>query len=190
MLNSAIKQNGDDLVGTDFSYKFNTSNRNNHGTAVMGASTQSSTLGSEGFNDQPVGVFNSTPVLGTTNGLSNVKAISAGTFAHNHVKPISAYITTERAGVSLGSVVGPAGNPELIQSIHRLETVTTNRTAAAFRAGFNFYTGEFLNAVVSNNDSLGTDVASRPTRAVPGRLVYQIGRQVPATVSYKAKTDG
>jgi len=190
MLNHAIRQNGEDLSGTDFSYKFNTTNRNNHGTAVMGASTQSSTLGNEGFNDQPVGVFNSTPVLGTTNGLSNVKAISGGTFAHNHVKPISAYITTERAGVSLEAVAGPAGSPNLIQSIHKLETVITNRTASAFRAGFNFYTGQFSNAVVSNGDNLGVDVAANPTRAIPGQLVYQIGGQVPASVNYKAKTDG
>ena len=190
MLNHAIKQNGDVLSGTDFSYKFNTSNRNNHGTAVMGTNQSSRTLGTEGFNDQPVGVFNSTPVLCTTNGLSNVKAISGGTFAHNHVKPICAYITTERAGVALNSVVGPAGNPELIDSIHRLETAITNRTATAFRAGFNFYTGQFSGAVVTNNDFLETDVASRPTREIPGRLVYQIGRQVPAVVNYKAKTDG
>ena len=190
MLNHAITQNGDALSGTDFSYKFNTTNRNNHGTAVMGANQSSSTLGTEGFNDQPLSVFNSAPVLGTTNGLSNVKAINAGTFAHNHVKPICAYITTERAGVALEAVVGPAGSPNLIQSIHRLETVTTNRTAAAFRAGFNFYTGQFSGAVVTNNDFLEIDVASRPTREIPGRLVYQIGRQVPATVSYKAKTAG
>jgi hypothetical protein len=190
MLNRAIRQNGDVLNSSDFSYKFNTLTKNNHGTAVLGANAQSSTLGNEAFNSQPVGVFNSNPVLGTTNGLSNVKAISDGTFAHNHVKPISAYITTERAGVALTSVDSPAGTPALIQSIHKLETVTTNKTASAFRAGFNLFTGQFSGAVVTTSDAMGNDVAARPTRSVPGRLVYQIGGQVPATVSYKAKTDG
>jgi hypothetical protein len=190
MLNHAIKQNGDNLSGTDFSYKFNTSNRNNHGTATLGASAKSTTLGNEGFNDQPVGVFNSQPVYGTGNGISNIKAISDGVFAHNHIKPISAYITNERAGVALVNTVGPAGTPNLIQSIHKLETVTTNRTAAAFRAGFNFYTGRFSEAVTTANDSMGSDAAANPTRGVPGQIVFQIGSQVPPTVNYHSKTDG
>jgi hypothetical protein len=190
MLNHAIKQNGDTLSGSDFSYKYNTSTKNNHGTAVLGASTKSKTLGNEAFNDQPLSVFGSKPTYGTTNGLSNVKAISGGTFAHNHTKPISAYITNERAGVALTSVTSPAGTPALIQSIHKLETVTTNRTATAFRTGFNFYTGHFSGSITTADDSMGNDVAARPTRSVPGQLVYQIGGQVPATANYKAKTDG
>lgn len=190
MLNHAIRQNGDVLGGSDFSYKYNTLTKNNHGTAVLGANTQSSTLGNEAFNDQPLDVFSSTPVYGTTNGLSNVKAISGGTFAHNHVKPIAAYVTTERAGVALTSVVSPAGTPALIQSIHKLETVTTNRTAAAFRAGFNLFTGQFSGSVTTADDAMGNDVAARPTRSVPGQLVFQIGGQVPASANYKAKTDG
>ena len=188
MLNHAIKQNGDTLSGTDFSYKYNTSNRNNHGVATLGASTKSTTLGNEGFNDQPVGVFNSTPVLSSVVG--NAKAVSGGTFAHNHTKPLAAYITSERAGVALATVTGPAGTPNLIQSIHKLETVTTNQTATAFRAGFNMFTGRYSSSVTTQDDAMGNDVAARPTRAVPGQLVYQIGSQVPATVNYKAKSDG
>ena len=73
---------------------------------------------------------------------------------------------------------------------HKLETVTTNQTATAFRAGFNMYTNEYMDGVTTQDDAMGNDVAARPTRAVPGQLVYQIGGQVPATVNYKAKTDG
>jgi hypothetical protein len=188
MLNHAIRQDGTTLSGTDFSYRYNTTNKNNHGTAVMGTSTKSNTLGTEGFNDQPVSVFNSTPVQGTTNGLSNVKAISGGVFAHNHVKPVSPYITSELANVNRTSVISPASVPALTRSIAYNETVTTDLTATAFRAGFNLFTGRYINSPGSQSDAFGNDTAARASRATPGQLVYQIGGQVPQTNNYKTKT--
>jgi hypothetical protein len=51
------------------------------------------------------------------------------------------------------------------------------------------FTGQYSGAVTTTTDSLGSDVAANPTTAIPGRLVYMIGRKVPTLASYKAKTN-
>jgi hypothetical protein len=83
-----------------------------------------------------------------------------------------------------------AAVPSVVRSIHKLEVLRTLRVTSAIRANeFDEFSGTFsagypVNAV----DSLDTDVAATPTRAVPGKLTFQFGSNLPVNESYKSKT--
>jgi hypothetical protein len=130
-----------------------------------------------------VGVFASTVVANSTNStLGNTKAVSAGTFAHNNVKPITARVTNEIAGVANTALL--RGDNKIDSSIHKTEEVRTAQISTSFRDGcFNLFTGTFnsyapfpFTRVISQTDSFGSDNASSPTNGVRGRVTYQTGR--------------
>jgi hypothetical protein len=157
--------------------------KNNGGAAIKaGSSTKLTNRSVKGVDVGFVGskIVNSTAV-------GNVKALSSGTFAFNNVRPVAKRLTTSLATVANNALLKGASVPGQRRSIHKIESVTTNLTATAFRAGFNLYTGSYVNTVTSQTDSLGNDVAANPTRSVPGRLVYKNGKDQSA-VNYKAKT--
>lgn len=160
-----------------------TSTKNNGGSIIAGGTNPSRNLIKQNPKGYNVGVFASVVVQSELVG--NAKAVSAGTFAHDHVKPLSAKVTTELAGVNNNALL--RADNKVTRSIHKIESVVTNRTATAFRTGFNFYTGRFSGSVTTATDSLGSDVAANPTSAVPGKLTYQTGND-PSVVAYKSKT--
>lgn len=78
--------------------------------------------------------------------------------------------------------------PGLTQSIHKTEGATSLLYTTAFRNGYyNMYNGSFLVAPGVQSDSFGNDEAARPSRAVPGELVYKTGAKVPVQDDYEAK---
>jgi len=162
-----------------------TSTKNNGGSIIAGGTNPSRNLVKKNPKGYDVGVFGS--VVVQSNLVGNTKAVEAGTFSHNHVKPLSARVTTELAGVNTNALL--RAENRVTRSIHKIESVVTNKTATAFRAGFNLFTGQYSGAVTTTTDSLGSDVAANPTTSSPGRLVYMIGRKVPTLASYKAKTN-
>jgi len=175
-----MQQNSSAVTGT---YYTGSSTKNNGGSIIAGGANPSSGLVKRDPKGSDVGAFASVVVQSSLVG--NAKAVSAGTFAHNHVKPLSAKVTTELAGVSTNALLRADNN--VTRSIHKIESVITNRTATAFRAGFNFYTGRFVGSVTTATDSLGSDGAANPTAAVPGKLTYLVGNS-PNVVPYKSKT--
>lgn len=176
-----IQQNGSAVTGNYFE---GTSTKNSGGSAITGGAA-SKTLNTRPVKGYNVGVFASKVVQ--SNMLGNTKAVSAGTFAHNHVKPITARVTTEIAGVASTALVHSSDN--VTRSINKIESVITNQTATAFRNGFNLFTGQYTSLISTQTDSFGNDVAANPTRAVPGRVTYQIGRKKAVVNSYKPKTN-
>ena len=177
-----MQQNSSAVTGT---YYTGTSTKNNGGSIIAGGTNPSRNLIKKSPKGYNVGVFAS--VVVESDLVGNRKSVSAGTFAHNHVKPLSAKVTTELAGVNTSALL--RADNKVTRSINKIESVITNKTATAFRAGFNLFTGQYSGAVTTTTDSLGSDVAANPTSANPGRLAYMIGRRVPTLVSYKAKTN-
>ena len=175
-----MQQNSAAVTGT---YYTSTSTKNNGGSIRAGGINPSRNLIKQSPKGYNVGVFGSVVVESSLVG--KTKAVSAGTFSHNHVKPLSAKVTTELAGVNTNALL--RADNTVTRSIHKIESVISNRTATAFRAGFNFYTGRFVGSVTTATDSLGSDGAANPTASVPGKLTYRVGNS-PNVVSYKAKT--
>jgi hypothetical protein len=121
------------------------------------------------------------------------KAVSDGSFAYNNESPVAKRLTTILSGISNTVLRSGATQPGLIRSIHKLETLRSNRVTTGIRANkFNRYTGAWDNGFpVVAVDSLSTDTAATPTRAVPGQLTYKLGNPIPVTNNdYKAKTGG
>jgi len=119
------------------------------------------------------------------------KAVSGGTFAHNHVKPISSLITNEIAGVDNTAILTPGNDRDTIRSINKLETLRTRRFTTAIRANkYNRVTNKFdAGFPVVAADSLASDDAANPTQSVPGELTYMRGSVTPYNDNYKAKTN-
>lgn len=118
------------------------------------------------------------------------KAVSGGTFAHDHVKPISSLVTSELAGVSNTAILTPGNDGDTIRSINKLETLRSRRFTTAIRANkYNRVTNTFdagFPAVAV--DSLASDSAAAPTAAIPGKLRYMSGSLTPTADNYAAKT--
>lgn len=168
---------------TTGNYFQGSSTKNNNGTMMSGGST-STKLSKISIKRNDVSVFAS--VVAESSVVGNTKAISGGVFAHDHVKPLTARVTNELAG--LVSTALSKTNDPITRSINKIESVTTNRTSTAFRNGnFNLYTGKY-SSVTTATDSLGSDVAANPTGSNPGRLVYQLSKPKPVSTSYKAVT--
>lgn len=78
--------------------------------------------------------------------------------------------------------------PSLTKSIHKTESSTSLQYTTAFRNGYyNMYTGKFLIAPTVSSDSFGNDDAARPSRDVPGELVYRTGAKRPVEADYPSK---
>lgn len=160
------------------------STKNNNGTAInIGAS--SSVLENRSLGTTNVGVFAST----VYDGDDANKAINAGSFAHNHDRGIIRRVTTEIAEQVNNTLRSGALVPSLVSSINKIETVSTVKTTAGIRANkFNLYTGLWDSGYPqTSTDSFGNDDAARPSRSVPGELVYKLGQKVPVQADYSAK---
>lgn len=160
-----------------------TSTVNNAGTML--AHGTSTALDSTSPAPVKVGVFGSTPVDND----DADKALSGGTFAHDHVKPITKRVTTELGGVSSDVLDTTGSNPGLVRSIHKLETLRTRRMTTAIRNNkWNEYSGKWdANFPVTAVDTLGTDNAAEPTREVPGTLNFLYGAPTASGVNYSPK---
>jgi hypothetical protein len=160
------------------------STNNNGGSVLNGGSTSVLDSVSLGYSD--VGVFGSSVI----EGVNAEKALSAGTFSYSNQRPTAKRLTEELAGgVSNTTLQSGAAQPGLVRSIHKLEVLRTRRLTTAIRAGeWNIYTGAWANDPTVAVDSLGTDDAATPTRAVPGELVYKTSAPTPVQDDYKAKT--
>lgn len=176
-----IQQNGSDTTGN---YYQGTSTKNNGGSIIAGGASPA-LVAKRDPKGSDVGVFASVVVENAT--LGNTKSVSGGTFAHSHVKPLAARVTTELAGVS--STALSKTSDVVTKSINKTESTVTNKTATAFRNGFNLYTGQFSGPVTTTTDNLGSDVAANPTAAVPGKLTYKLGKPTAVVSAYKAKTN-
>lgn len=158
---------------------------NNGGTMV--ASGSSTVLNSQTPAPEKVGVFGSTVIDGT----DTDKAVSAGTFAFNNQEPLTKRVTTSLAGVSNDSLKTTGSSPDNLRSIHKLETLRTRRLTTAIRANaWNEYAGTWeAGYPVTAVDTLESDVAANPSKAVPGKLNFMYGNPVPEGTNYKAKTN-
>lgn len=173
--------------GADYSTPPNLKNSgsvNNGGTSTRVSSN--SVLRNVAVSKDQTGVFASTVV----NGADTDPAVGVGTFAHNHVKPITARVTTEIANVASSALANTGNNPAQLRSINKRESYKSNGVATAMRAGyFNLFTGKFSPVPTPVNENPGTDVAANPTRSAPGDLVFRTGAKLPVrNYDYKAKT--
>jgi hypothetical protein len=181
---AAIQQNGSAVTGT---YGKGTSTNNNNGTA-KNAGVKSTVLENSALGGSNVGVFGSTP----HDGDHADKAISAGDFAHNHIKPLTMKVTDEIAGVASSALSTTSSTPGLRRSIHKLEVLRTNKITSGIRANkYNRYTGSWdVSYPQDSTDSLANDTAASPSLDVPGQLTYKLGQPVPVSDNdYKAKTN-
>lgn len=176
--------NGSSLTDNGFGSFLEVNNR--HGIMRANGTATSNVVGSVKVVRPVVSSFASTVVDNS----SADKAISGGTFAHNHTRPISALVTTELAGLSNTSIRSPGNDGDTIRSINKLETLRTRKFTTAIRANkYNRVTGQFDEGYPAVSvDSLGTDVAATPSISVPGKITYLRGGKTPYNDSYKAKT--
>lgn len=177
---AAIQQNGSATTGT---YWSGTTTNNNHGTAKNVGSV-SSVLENRSLGSPDVGVFGSTVIDGT----DTDKAISGGTIAHNHIKPITKRVTDELGGVSNSALSTTANVPSQLRSINKRESYKSSGYATAFRAGyFNLYTGTWSTNPTPVTENPGTDLAATVTRSAPGKLRFKTGAPVAVSKNYPAK---
>lgn len=178
---ASIQQNGSATTG---SYWSGSTTNNNHGTA-KNVGTASSVLENSSLGRVNVGVFGSTIVDGD----DTDKALSGGTIAHNHVKPISFRLTSELGGVSSSALSTTGNDPSQLRLLHKRESYKVVKTATAIRAGhWNIYTGKWTINPTSTTENPGTDNAAAVSRVAPGKLVYRTGARLPVRDDYKAKT--
>lgn len=172
-------------IQPDGSAVTSTSTVNDGGTMIANGSAVG--LNTLSPNREKVSVFGSTPV----NNSDATKALSTGEFAHNHQTPISKRMTSELSGVSSDALATTGGTPDLIRSIHKLETLRTRRQTLAIRNNkWDQYTGAFDPGYpVVAVDTLDTDVAANPSRSVPGKLNFMTGSPLPNSVNYKSRTN-
>lgn len=132
-------------------------------------------------------------VVGSTivDGNNLNKSVDAGKLAYNNQDPIAKKVTVELAGVPNKVLQSGAAQPQLVQSINKLNVLRTRRFTTAIRENkYNRYTGRFdAGYPVVAVDPLATDSAANPTRTLPGQLVYKTGAKVPVTSDYKSKTN-
>lgn len=132
------------------------------------------------------GVFGSTVVPG----LASDKALAGGVFAGNNEEFIGKRITDVLAGsVNNDVLLSGAAVPENVRSIHKLETLRTQKTTTAIRNNrYNRYTGAWnAGTPVNQVDTLPTDNAANPSRSTPGRLTYKTARPIAVNDVYKQK---
>ena len=160
--------------------------QNNRGVVARGGSVASGKLTNVGVSRYNTTVFASTVI---NNGSAD-KAVSAGVFAYEDRDGVAMRSTATISGVSNTALRSGANVPSLMRGIHKLETLRTRKFTTAIRANkYNRSTGQFeAGFPVVTVDSLGTDNAATPTRAVPGRIVYKLGQPVPFTQNYKSES--
>jgi hypothetical protein len=182
--------NGSSLTGNGYGSYLEANNA--HGTMKANGTATSNVVESVTTPSPTVDAFGSKVVENSVTVKDYAgKAISGGTFAHNHTKPISSLITTEIAGLSSDAIKTPGNDGDVIRSINKLETLRTRKFTSAIRANkYNRYTNEFdVGYPQVTVDTLATDEAATPTASVPGELTYMRGAKTPYNDNYKAKTN-
>lgn len=170
----------------------------NNGGTVRANGGASGTFATVATNRQPTSVFGSTPI----DNADADKAVDDGEFAYDNQRPLSKKVTSELAGgVSADFMLSGAGDPTNIQSIHKIESVTTRKLTMAIRDNkFNVYSGKFdpgypevQNDIFYSIKDGGTvadviDDAANPNRTNPGELTYIQGNPLPLSKGYEEKT--
>lgn len=177
--------------GTDYTIQPNrpSSGARNAGGAATRLTT-TSLLDGVTVSKYPTAVFGSTVL---DNSYAD-KAVNAGTFKYDNLRPIAPRLTTVLAGVSNTILRSGADEPRLLRSIPKQEKQRTTLVTTAIRAGaWNMYSGVYspaLSGVLDKSfgDSLYNDKAAAPTRSAPGRLSYKGGALNPTTANYASKT--
>lgn len=160
---------------------------NDGGTMKANGTVSSNVMSDVGTATPQVGVVGSTVI---DNGWAD-KAVSGGTFAHNHTNPISALVTTELAGLADTAIKNP-GAKEAVRGINKFETDESALLTTAIRDGkFNRYTGAWDSGYPSGvTVSFSQDDAAVPSGAVPGELTYMAGSVVPTNDEYAPRYNG
>lgn len=177
---ATIQQNGSPVAGN---YYTGGSTANNHGTA-MKIGNQSTALKNRDVYGYNAGFIGSKVV----DGIDTDPAVNGVEIQVNTTKPIAPRLTTTIATQSNNALLNIA-DESYVDSIHNINSIITNKTATAFRDGFNMFTNTYVNGVTTTTDTFANDTAASPTRSIPGQLVFQIGSKVPVTSNYKAKTN-
>lgn len=177
--------NGSSLTSTP--YGTFTQANNNNGIIRANGTVLSNVVDSTKTVDASVGVVGSVVV---DNDWAD-KAISGGTFAHNHVKPISALVTSELAGLASDAIKSPGNDGDVIRSINKFETNEDALFTTAIRANkYNRVTGQWDSGYPSGvTIAFSGDNAATPTASVPGELTYMTGAKTPVNDEYAAKTN-
>lgn len=151
---------------------------------VKGGTIASGKFSKVGVNRYNQTVFASVPYDGDDAG----KAISAGSFAHDHTRGIVLTVTAEIAGQSSNVLKSAGSSPILTRSINSIESVSTVKTAAGIRANkYNRYNNTWDNGYPqTSTDSFGNDDAARSTRSAPGEFAYTLGKSA-IQADYPAK---
>jgi len=181
--------NGSSLTSTP--YGTFTQARNNRGTIRANGTVSSNVVTSVDTFRPTVTTFASTVIENTVTAKDYAgKAISGGTFAHDHVKPISSLITTELAGLNNNAIKTP-GNDGTIRSINKAESNKDYLLTTAIRANkYNRVTGSWDAGYPSGvTIAFSGDNAATPTASVPGELTYMTGAANPVNDDYAAKTN-
>lgn len=176
-----------------------TSTDNNGGT-VRANGGASGTFATVATNRQPSTVFGSTPI----DNADADPAVDGGDFAYDNQQPISKKVTSVLAGtVSADFMRSGAGDPTNIQSIHKIESVTTRKLTTAIRENkWNEYSGKFdpgypqvqndtFYSIRDNGigiEGSPVDDAANVNRTAPGELTYMQGNPNPLNADYPEKT--
>ena len=177
--------NGNALTSTPYGTFFQANN--NNGIIRANGTVLSNVVDSTSTVNTSVGVIGSVVV---DNDWVD-KAVSEGTFAHNHVKPISALVTSELAGLNNDAIKSPGNDGDVIRSINKFETNEDSLFTTAIRENkYNRVTGEWDSGYPSGvTISFSGDDAASPTANIPGELTYMTGAKTPLNDDYAAKTN-
>lgn len=193
--------NGSATTISEYGYVVEASN--NHGTIRANGTSASNVVENVKTVRPVVDAFGSKVVEDTVTEKDYAgKAVAAGTFAHNHTKPISSLITDELAGVSTNAIKTPGNDSDVIRSINKVENQKSVLFTKAIRENkYNRYTGAFdagypaaqtitpWNITTNATGNSASDDSANPTQSVPGELTYMRGSKTPYNDNYKAKTN-
>lgn len=170
--------------GTNYSIPPNRpySGANENGGTMKANSVASDVMNSVSTARPVVDVFGSTVI---DNSVAD-KAVSGGVFAHDHVKPISALVTSELAGLTNDAIKSPGNDGDIIRGINKFESDESALLATGFREGkLSIYTGQWAAGYPSGvTVSFATDNAANPTSSNPGQLSYMTGAKNPINDDY------
>lgn len=164
----------------------NTSTRNDRGVIRRGGNIASTKFVAQNELGAAGDMYASGVKMTNLSGLA--KAVSAGTFA---VMEVGAYImrkvTSTLAGVANTTIQSGASDFGNRNAIHKIENVR-----GTFLSGLSWtkdHDGQptYTFTKSETHTALGNDDAARPSLAVPGELVYVVGK-TPVQDDYKAKT--
>jgi hypothetical protein len=118
-----------------------------------------------------------------------VKSVSAGVLAYQaKTKYVIRRVSTTIGGVANTILLSGASN-KLKRSIHKIgATIQTWRITTAMRAGYyDMVNGTFTTPPTNGTDSIASDDAANPTRAIPGELTYKYAKPLPVMADYSAR---